>query len=467
VPDALAGPGRPLNVPGAGEHDRPSGSSTSDGLFGAGRSSSLDETRFDPDTLGRIGSAPGRVPEPDADATWIDQRPPAAPGGSRPNPRQEPTIFDEAPSPEPDQTVAFTTGSTPPFGAGPDRTAVQPGFDRPEADWGRGERFDDGADGQGYGGGEYPATQAALGDPAYLGDGVTASGDRRDRPSRKDSRAEKFRRRALARESRWSQNRWSVPYLVDGPKVTLGLIWFLALISAVLLGQYVERTIVATVAVAAVAAPVAAAAGYQTATAWFPSSNTTRSWMAAGALLTALGGIGGPFGVLIGALLGLITAVVYQMLFRGHRRTASQLFDVLVRCSIPAGLAAASLAALGQIGIGAQISVILLVSAYEVGDFLIGSGADNPFEGPLAGFLGIGAVSFLLFLVQPEPFDGVTMLIFAAITAICCPLGQRLASGLLPHGAAPAPALRRLDSYLLVAPLWLVLVSVLQLPGGG
>jgi CDP-diglyceride synthetase len=99
-----------------------------------------------------------------------------------------------------------------------------------------------------------------------------------------------------------------------------------------------------------------------------------------------------------------------------------------------------------------------LISAYESGDFIVGSGSANAFEGPLAGLVSLGAVAFLLFLIQPAPFDSFTILLFAALAAVCCPLGQILASGLLPRGNAWAPALRRLDSYLLAAPIWLILV---------
>ena len=34
---------------------------------------------------------------------------------------------------------------------------------------------------------------------------------------------------------------------------------------------------------------------------------------------------------------------------------------------------------------GAVVGLVLIVSAYEIGDFLVGSGASNPFEGPIAG----------------------------------------------------------------------------------
>ncbi len=284
----------------------------------------------------------------------------------------------------------------------------------------------------------------------------------RQRPDRRTQRQSNSLQRARAREARWNNNRLAVPYPTDGPKITFGVLWFLLLIGAVLLGSYFDEPAISSVAVAGVAAPVAGLAGLQAGFAWFPKLPATRGWTAAAAYLTAIAGFYGPWGVIIGLAIGLIVLLFYLVLYRGHRRTASQLLDVLIRSAIPAGFAVACLAALGSVGIGAQISLILLVSAYETGDFIVGSGSSNAVEGPLAGIVALGAVAFLLFLILPAPFDATSILLFAALAAICCPLGQILASGLLPRGNAWAPAMRRLDSYLLAAPIWLVLI--IQVP---
>lgn len=282
-----------------------------------------------------------------------------------------------------------------------------------------------------------------------------------DRPpiDRRAQRQLNSLQRARAREARWQSKRLAVPYPTDGPKITFGICWFALLVGAVLLGAYFDDPVIASVAVAGVAAPIAGLAGLQTGNAWFPQLSATRTWTASAAYLTGISGFYGAWGVPIGVAMGLILLLFYVLLYRGHRRTPAQLFDVLARSAIPAGLAVASLAALGGVGIGAQISLILLVSAYETGDFIVGTGSANAIEGPLAGLVALGAMTFLLFLVQPAPFETTTILLFAALAGICCPLGQILASGLLPRGNAWAPALRRLDSYLLAAPLWLVLID--------
>ena len=264
-----------------------------------------------------------------------------------------------------------------------------------------------------------------------------------------------------AREAKWAASRWAVPYPTDGPKVTLGVVWFVFLAGAALLGFNYDNAAVSSVAVAVVTSVVAALAGLQIGFAWFPRNNATRTWTAGAAFATGIAGFYGPWGVIIGLVLGLAILAVYVILYRGHRRAPAQLFDILARAAIPVGLASACLAAMAFRNLPALIALILFVSAYEVGDFLVGSGAFNPFEGPMAGLIGAGVVAFFLFLIEPDPFSSQTILVFVAIAAVGCPAGQYLGSALLPRGNMWAPALRRLDSYLIVAPLWLLLLVLL------
>lgn len=184
--------------------------------------------------------------------------------------------------------------------------------------------------------------------------------------------------------------------------------------------------------------------------------------MATASYIVGLSGFFSIPGVIIGAAFGVLVVSLYVLLYRGHQRPPLQLMDVLARSALPVGVAIACLAAIARVDVSGLVSLILLVSAYEAGDFLVGSGSSNAVEGPLAGLVALGAITFLLFLTLPPPFTESTVLLFALVTAICCPLGQIVASGLLPRGAAWAPALRRLDSYLIAAPLWLVLLD--QLP---
>jgi len=101
----------------------------------------------------------------------------------------------------------------------------------------------------------------------------------------------------------------------------------------------------------------------------------------------------------------------------------------------------------------AALVLLLLVSAYEMGDFIVGSGASNPMEGPLAGMTAAMLLALPLAVLLVAPFDaaGAPLL---GLSAAACPLGQVVASAMLPDAGATAPALRRIDTLLVLGPLW-------------
>src|SRR5690606_7046160 len=111
-----------------------------------------------------------------------------------------------------------------------------------------------------------------------------------------------------------------------------------------------------------------------------------------------------------------------------------------------------------RVDIGAAATLFVLVSAYEFGDFLVGSGASNPVEGPASGMLAVAVLTGALVVVPPPPFESASLLLFGVIVLVTAPIGQVVASAILPRAGAPARALRRLDSYLVAAPVWLVLM---------
>ena len=67
-------------------------------------------------------------------------------------------------------------------------------------------------------------------------------------------------------------------------------------------------------------------------------------------------------------------------------------------------------------------------------------------------------VSAALYIVLPAPFTTDSFPLFVILTAVAAPLGQIAGSAVLPRGDSWAPAVRRLDSYLIAAPLWLLLM---------
>ena len=107
----------------------------------------------------------------------------------------------------------------------------------------------------------------------------------------------------------------------------------------------------------------------------------------------------------------------------------------------------------------AVVGLVFIVAAYEIGDYLVGSGARNPFEGPVAGATAIVVTTFAITAIGLKPFVFPGSFALAALAATLCPAGQVLASAILPKVDAPASALRRIDSLLLLAPAWALVVG--------
>jgi hypothetical protein len=172
-----------------------------------------------------------------------------------------------------------------------------------------------------------------------------------------------------------------------------------------------------------------------------------------------------PLAAAVGAgLAGLVTlaltaAAVVVGVARPSRGGALVDAGATVRAGVVVGAAAAAVVLLARAEIGAAVTLVVLVSAYDTGDFLVGSGAANVVEGPAAGFVAVGVATAWMALVQPPPFPGGVVWVYGALVVLLAPVGQVLASAILPRAGAPAPALRRLDAYLVTAPVWLVAVS--------
>lgn len=263
-------------------------------------------------------------------------------------------------------------------------------------------------------------------------------------------RADAAARRARQREDRWRNQRFAVPYPVDGPKVSLGVAWFLALVVP---AQFAPRLVVVVVV------PVAVLAALQTGHAWSHQELSDKRVAASVAGAVTISAWFGALGLGVATLAGVAVLGLSSFLSAGSvLSTQVRLTEILVRTALPVAVAAGALFVLATEATSAFVSLVLLVSAYEVGDFVVGTGSANAIEGPIAGLAALCLVGVGLYLILPDPFTNLTMPIFAGIAGVCAPLGQLAGSAVLPRGDAWAPALRRLDSYLVSAPLWLLLV---------
>jgi len=267
-------------------------------------------------------------------------------------------------------------------------------------------------------------------------------------PAKGKHRKAKAGRRGLSRDGAPAptRGRLAVVYDIDGPRVRLGVGWFAVALAGVL------------------ASPISAALVYGVAAGW-AARQVVRAWgsvpwqgdLAAGLgavpVLAALGGTRPLVAALAVAAVVAIGAACApgggRFTGRGSRAAA---LGILCLAVVPA-VGAASLVLVRTDSLASALVLFLLVSAYEMGDFIVGSGASNPVEGPLAGITAALLIGFPLAVMLVSPFDdaGAALLGFAAVA---CPFGQVAASALLPDAGAPASALRRIDTLLVLGPLW-------------
>lgn len=249
-------------------------------------------------------------------------------------------------------------------------------------------------------------------------------------------------------EQRRSSARYAVVYDIDGPRVRLGVLWFLLLIGALIAGVLVLGVLYGA---------VAGLAGWQTAKVWAKEGQPSEPWVAA--VGAGLIGFAGSIGTAVTGMviIAVVTAALLAAVIR-YRVLLTQILSAgfTVRSGVFVGLAAAAPTVVMRIDIGACVMLVLLVSMYELGDFLVGSGSANPVEGPLAGIVGVMVVTFAMSAVQPPPFDEQAVWLFGGMTAALCPLGQLAGSAILPRSSSDARALRRLDSLLVAGPLFAV-----------
>jgi len=124
-------------------------------------------------------------------------------------------------------------------------------------------------------------------------------------------------------------------------------------------------------------------------------------------------------------------------------------------------LAAASVVLLNELAPSASAALLVLVAGYDVASYLWGAGSRaDSLVGRVAGMITVIVLTFsasaVHLVLSLDPFQTTAAVwVFGGMVAVLCPLGQLVASALLPAAAADAPALRRFDAFLLVAPAWI------------
>jgi molybdopterin synthase sulfur carrier subunit len=237
----------------------------------------------------------------------------------------------------------------------------------------------------------------------------------------------------------------------DKPHVRLGLAWIAVTILAVAGGSTTLGIWMSA---------LAALAAIQVTKVWMERHERPVSYVAvAGAAALPLAAIGGLDTVnLIAVLVVLVTMVA-----RVSNMTKAPSRDVALTLMItfPIGLACAAPVLLRNVGVAAPLALFAFAAAHDMGNYLVGTGASNEWEGPVAGIASIFCVTLFVAVLVPS-FGGAGPFVLGLVAAILAPLGPLAASIVLGDRDAKAPALRRLDSLLLLAPIWAWVAAVLM-----
>ncbi|MGH9155255.1 MAG: hypothetical protein ACRD1K_05275, partial [Acidimicrobiales bacterium] len=143
------------------------------------------------------------------------------------------------------------------------------------------------------------------------------------------------------------------------------------------------------------------------------------------------------------------------------RREASAADPVLTGViALLAGLAAAGPVLLRRDGVAAAMVLLAYAAVYDTGAYVVGTGADHAWEGAVAGILSIGAVTLAVAAILVPPFRGASPWLLGGLAAVAAPAGPLVGSALLGDRRVAAPALRRLDSLLILGPLWALVAAL-------
>jgi len=236
---------------------------------------------------------------------------------------------------------------------------------------------------------------------------------------------------------------------LQGPKILLGLVWAaltLTMLAAgpVWLGLWL--------------AALAALASAQACRTWRRAATPTpyRPAVAAGvAIGVASAGFGTP-ALVVGGLLGLAVvggASGWSRDRRGRRSAVRAAGLGLLIAVLVGGAAAAPVSLRATTGLVPGLVLLTYVAVYDAGAFLIGAGARRRWEGPAAGIACIAVTTVAVAAIFPQ-FGGSSPWGLGALAAVTAPLGPVVGTLLLGSRRARAPAVRRLDTLLVMGPAW-------------
>jgi hypothetical protein len=209
-------------------------------------------------------------------------------------------------------------------------------------------------------------------------------------------------------------------------------------------------------------APTAALAAGSTMNTWRARGSSRAPVAAALAGAIVLAAIGGPIATGAMALAALLVIVIEPVVHEGAPGVEPELLRRILIVALPAAAGAGFVLTRHQ-GLDEALVLGGMMVVYDSAAYLIGTGANHRWEGPATGIVSVGILSVLVAAILAPPFTGSSPWVFAGLAAVLLPLGPIICRQLVGPARSPArvPALRRLDSLVLLAPAWPVAIALL------
>lgn len=237
------------------------------------------------------------------------------------------------------------------------------------------------------------------------------------------------------------------PHVV-GPHARLGLVWFLVLAVALAAGR---------LGLVLVLAPCAGLAALQAVRSRRVHPRPSAPVAGVGAALLVVAAAAGP--VAVGVVAVVLVGTVAAGVVVGGVTKVEPAITLLAAGVI--GLAGASPVLLLRNGLVPVLVLLTFAAVHDASAYLVGTGAGSAWEGPAAGAASIVCVTLGVAAVLVPPFRGATPWILGGIAIVLAPLGPYAASALMGDRRANVPALRRIDSLIVLAPVWCLVAALL------
>ena len=271
-----------------------------------------------------------------------------------------------------------------------------------------------------------------------------ADGDQHARPvSSPPARTTPSPSEATGRGAGLGMAHLAVTYRTTRPHGRIGVLWAIATVAVTIQGQ-------------------AWLAGWLSLIAFVGASQATGARRTGGhrpppalaAVLAAAAPIAAVYGVryLVAVVAGgLALALVAGGL--GHGRGPRDL-ALAIGIGVVLGAAAAGPVVTRDLGIAPTLFLFACMATYDAGAYLVGTGASSAWEGPVAGMVALIPVTLIGAIILSPPFPSGTPLGLGALAACLAPLGPLVGTALVGSRDVDAPGLRRLDSLILLGPVF-------------